>query len=228
MTAVLLVAKSSASGTRCAACAPAGAARATAAAIARPRAPRSPGEEKSKSTCARPSSPGARRASAGAAQVADPGYRCDASAKGRGECPDVAGVSLRAPVSRSRVSDQQPRPQPPPVGRALARHLPRPAGAEGLAPDDGRGHRRGRRPHDPDRRPLAGRLRVLQLPRLRPRPRDHRGDPRLPRRLGHPPELVAAARQPGHLRGDRGRASPSCSAARTRSSCRRSRTSTCP
>ena len=32
---------------------------------------------------------------------------------------------------------------------------------------------------------------------LRPGPRDHRGGPRLPRRVGHAPELVAAARQPG-------------------------------
>ena len=31
-------------------------------------------------------------------------------------------------------------------------------------------------------------------------------DPRLPRELGHPPELVAAARQPGPLRADRGAA----------------------
>ena len=38
------------------------------------------------------------------------------------------------------------------------------------APDDGRGHRRDRRPHDPRRRTVAGRLRLLQLPRLRPRP----------------------------------------------------------
>ena len=106
----------------------------------------------------------------------------------------LAVPRLRAPTTRSK---------PPPVGRALARHLRRPAGAEGLAPDDGRRHRRDRRPHDPDRRPLAGRLRVVQLPRLRPRSRDHRGDPRLPRHMGHPPELVAAARQPGHLRGDR-------------------------
>ena len=51
---------------------------------------------------------------------------------------------------------------------------------------------------------LARRLRLLQLPRLRPRPRDHRGGPRVPRRLGHASELVAPARQPGALRGDRG------------------------
>jgi signal transduction histidine kinase len=54
------------------------------------------------------------------------------------------------------------------------------------APDGRRGGRPGGRPHDPDRRPLAGRLRLLQLPGLRPRPRDHRRRPRLPGRLGHP------------------------------------------
>ena len=90
------------------------------------------------------------------------------------------------------------------LARALARDLPRPLRAQGLASDDGRGHRRDRRAHDPRRRPLAGRLRVLQLPRLRPRPRDHRRGPGLPRRVGHAPELVAPARQPGALRADRG------------------------
>ena len=53
---------------------------------------------------------------------------------------------------------------------------------------------------------LARRLRVVQLPRLRPRPRDHRRGPGLPRRVGHAPELVAPARQPGPLRADRGAA----------------------
>ena len=57
-----------------------------------------------------------------------------------------------------------------------------------------------------DRRPLAGGLRLVQLPRVRPRPRDHRRRPRVPRRVGNAPELVAAARQPGALRGDRGAA----------------------
>ena len=36
----------------------------------------------------------------------------------------------------------------------------------------------------------------LQLPRVRPRPGDHRRRPRVPRRVGHPSPLVAAARQP--------------------------------
>ena len=98
------------------------------------------------------------------------------------------------------------RASPRAVARALARDLPRPVRAQGVASDDGRGHRRDRRPHDPHRRPLAGRLRLLQLPRLRPRPRDHRRRPGLPRRVGHAPELVAPARQPGALRGDRGAA----------------------
>ena len=53
---------------------------------------------------------------------------------------------------------------------------------------------------------LARGLRLVQLPRLRPRPRDHRGGPGLPRRVGHASELVAAARQPGPLRADRGAA----------------------
>ena len=57
-----------------------------------------------------------------------------------------------------------------------------------------------------DRRSLAGRLCLLQLPRLRPRPRDHPGDPRLPGSVGHASELVAAARQPGAVRADRGTA----------------------
>ena len=67
--------------------------------------------------------------------------------------------------------------QPASLARALARHLRRSRGAAGDAPDDRRRHRRDRRPHDPRRRPLAGRLRLLQLPRLRPRPRDHRRGP---------------------------------------------------
>ena len=36
----------------------------------------------------------------------------------------------------------------------------------------------------------------MQLPRAGPRPRGDRGDPRVPGALGHPPELVAHARQP--------------------------------
>ena len=59
---------------------------------------------------------------------------------------------------------------------------------------------------DPHRRSLARRLRVVQLPRVRPRPRDHRRGPGLPRRVGHAPQLVAPARQPAPVRGDRGAA----------------------
>src|SRR3954449_6314601 len=92
----------------------------------------------------------------------------------------------------------------PSVGRALAGDLPGPGRPEGVPPDDGRGHRRDRRPHDPRRRPVAGRLRLLQLPRLRPGPRDHRRDPGLRGRVGHAPELVSPARQPDPLRADRG------------------------
>src|SRR4051812_11326119 len=95
---------------------------------------------------------------------------------------------------------------PPSVDRALARHVPRPPGPQGVASDDGCGHRRDRRPHDPHRQRLARRLRLVQLPRVRPRPRDHRGGPRVPGPLGHAPELVAPARQPGALRADRGAA----------------------
>ena len=41
------------------------------------------------------------------------------------------------------------------VDRALARDLPRPLRAQGLAPDDGRGHRRDQRARDPHRRALG-------------------------------------------------------------------------
>ena len=95
---------------------------------------------------------------------------------------------------------------PPRLARPLARDGSRPDRPQRDASDGRRRDRRDRRPHDPHRRPVAGRLRLVQLPRLRPRPRDHRRDPGLPRRLGHPPELVAAARQPGALRADRGAA----------------------
>ena len=70
----------------------------------------------------------------------------------------------------------------------------RPGGVVRPPPPAGRDHRRGRRPPDPGRRPLADRLRLLQLPRPRPGTRDHRGHRRLPGPLGHPPELVADAR----------------------------------
>ena len=55
------------------------------------------------------------------------------------------------------------------LGRSLARRLLGSGRARAVEPDDGRRHRRDRRPHDPDRRPLARRLRLVQLPRLRPR-----------------------------------------------------------
>ena len=90
------------------------------------------------------------------------------------------------------------------LDRALARDPPGHRVAARRAPDDGRRRRRDRRSHDPHRRAVARGLRLVQLPRLRSRPRDHRRDPRLPGRLGHAPELVAAARQPRPLRADRG------------------------
>ena len=52
------------------------------------------------------------------------------------------------------------------------------------APDDGCRDRRAAGPSDPDRRPVARRLRVVQLPRLRPRAGDHRRGPRIPRPSG--------------------------------------------
>ena len=118
-------------------------------------------------------------------------------------------MSLRAPLSHAR-SPRAPDHGPTRSRRPWVEHWLDTCGdlqtAEGVASDDGRRHRRDRRPHDQDRRSLARRLRVVQLPRLRPRSRDHRGDPRVPRCLGHPPELVATARQPRHLRADRGAA----------------------
>ena len=57
---------------------------------------------------------------------------------------------------------------------------------------------------DPDRRPLARGLRLVQLPGLRPRSGDHRRGPRVPREVGHPPVLVPAARKPRAVRADRG------------------------
>ena len=71
-----------------------------------------------------------------------------------------------------------------------------------------------------DRRPLAGRLRLVQLPRLRPRPGDHRRRRRDGPPVGHAPELVAAARQPAALPGDRGAAHRAARAPRTRWCCR--------
>ena len=60
------------------------------------------------------------------------------------------------------------------VGRSLARRLQRPRRARADASDDRRRHRRDRRPHDPSRRPVARRLRLVQLPRFRSRSGDHR------------------------------------------------------
>ena len=92
------------------------------------------------------------------------------------------------------------------MDRSLARSLQRARRARAVEPDDGRRHRRDRRPDDPHRRPVAGRLRLLQLPRLRSRPRDHRRSPRVPREVGDASELVADARQPRALPADRGAA----------------------
>ena len=94
-------------------------------------------------------------------------------------------------------------------------------------PDGRRRHRGDRRSRHPHRRSLADRLRLVQLPRARSRRGDHRGRPGVPGALGDPPELVAAARQPGALRGDR---DPADRAARLRGHacfCRRSPISTC-
>ena len=148
--------------------------------------------------------------------------------RGRADGPMKGVMSLRAPISRTRA----PAPLPAAAaGRGWSTGSTPAASSQALKAShpmmdavideiDGRMIR--------DRRPLAGRLRVLQLPRLRPRPRDHRRDPRVPRRVGHASELVAAARQPGALRGDR--VAPD-RAARQRGlarAARRSRTSTCP
>ena len=98
------------------------------------------------------------------------------------------------------------------VARALARDRQRPLRPSD-ASHDGRRHRRGRRADDPRRRPLARRLRLVQLPRVRPRPRDHRAV-RSSSSAGAPTQLVAAARKPRSLRGDRG--APSMLGSRTR------------
>ena len=90
------------------------------------------------------------------------------------------------------------------LDRSLARRLQRARRAGAVQPDDGRRHRRDRRPDDPNRRPVAGRFRLLQLPRIRPRSRDHRGHPRVPREVGDASKLVADARQPRPLSADRG------------------------
>ena len=94
-----------------------------------------------------------------------------------------------------------------PVGRLarpLGRHHRGPHATEARASDGRRRDRRaGRTPH-PHRRPLAHRLGVLQLPRVRPGRRDHRGRAGVPGHVGHAPQLVPAPREPASLRGDRG------------------------
>src|SRR5215216_4483433 len=112
--------------------------------------------------------------------------------------------------SRYRANERFP-PGPPPVpfrvpalDRSLARRLQRARRARALEPDDGRRHRRDRRADDPNRRQVARRLRVMQLPRVRPRPRDHRERPEVPGCLGNAPELVTHARQPDPLSANRG------------------------
>ena len=97
-----------------------------------------------------------------------------------------------------------PSPRRGRLARAVDGDGVRPRSAEELPPDARRGHRRADRTQDPDRRPVAGGLRILQLPGLRPRRGDHRVDPRVPRQVGNAPKLVPAARQPASLRGDRG------------------------
>ena len=120
--------------------------------------------------------------------------------------PRPAFVQVRAREAAAPARSPRGRRRRPPVGAgstigsrrsATSRPARRP-------PDDGCGHRGDRRPHDPRRRAVARRLRLLQLPRLRPRPRDHRRGPGVPRAVGHAPELVAAARQPRPVRADRG------------------------
>jgi hypothetical protein len=86
---------------------------------------------------------------------------------------------------------------------ALDRGQRRPGRSPCPQPPRRRRRRGGPRPPHPGRQPLAGRLRLLQLPRPGPRPRGDRGHPRLPGALGHPPELVADARQPCPVRADR-------------------------
>src|SRR5437588_1841249 len=89
------------------------------------------------------------------------------------------------------------------LDRQVARGRPRPRRARAVEPDDRRGHRGDRRTHDPCWRPLARRLRLVQLPRLRPRPGDHRCDPRVRGEVGNASELVTPARQSGPLQRDR-------------------------
>src|SRR3954453_21240099 len=162
---------------------------------------------------AEPEALAARGRGAGVGRARHPRPVATARPPSRRRSPGSRSVErIRYPVHEpERESARTARPAhaaagrdgPPSVDRALARHVPRPPGPQGVASDDGCGHRRDRRPHDPNRRALAGRLRLVQLPRLRPRPRDHRGRPRVPEHVGHAPELVAPARQPSPVRGHR-------------------------
>ena len=108
---------------------------------------------------------------------------------------------LRAapPARRRQAAPAQQRH----VARLVELRGLRPRPPEGVAPDDGRGHRRTARTPDPRRRPVARRLRVVQLPRLRPRRGDHRRGPGAPRAMGHAPVVVATPRQPAAVPGDR-------------------------
>ena len=92
-------------------------------------------------------------------------------------------------VGRAEPGRQQTRPSEQaradsPVGGPGAPAL--------LPPHDGRRHRGDRRPAHPDRRPVVVRLRLVQLPRVRPPPRDHGVGGR-----GHPPSGAPIPAGPG-------------------------------
>ncbi len=121
-------------------------------------------------------------------------------ARGFPHASAIAGVPFAHPAPR-RLQAAPPDQRHVAGLVELGRLRSRPA--QGLAPDDGRGHRRAARAPDPRRRPVARRLRVVQLPRLRSRRGDHRQGARAPCAVGHPPVLVAPARQPAPLPRDR-------------------------
>ena len=130
---------------------------------------------------------------------AAPGFRKGPPAPIKGACPTLLHASL--PPGCPRRSPAVPRK---PWLEHWLDTLPGPLGPDRHPSDDGCGHRRDRWPDDPNRRPLARGLRVVQLPRLRPRRGDHRVRGAGARALGHPSELVAAPRQPRAVRADRG------------------------